>query len=43
MHLVFECAALQMLRDNMPALFQAVRDPGRGSILVYCMLVLCVV
>ena len=26
MHLVFECAALQMLRDDMPTLFQGVRS-----------------
>ena len=25
-HLVFECAALQMLRDDMPTLFQGVRS-----------------
>ena len=26
MHLVFECAALQMLRDDMPTLFQGVHS-----------------
>ena len=26
MHLVFECAALQMLRDDMPTLLQVVRS-----------------
>ena len=26
MHLVFECAALQMLRNDMPTLFQGVRS-----------------
>ena len=26
MHLVFECAALQMLWDDMPTLFQGVRS-----------------
>ena len=26
MHLVFECAALQMLRNDMPNLFQGVRS-----------------
>ena len=26
MHLVFECAALQMVRDDMPTLFQGVRS-----------------
>ena len=25
-HLVFECAALQMLRDDMPTLFQGVHS-----------------
>ena len=26
MHLVFECAGLQVLRDDMPALFQGVHS-----------------
>ena len=26
MHIVFECAALQMLREHMPTLFQGVRS-----------------
>ena len=26
MHLVFECAALQMLREDMPTLFQGVHS-----------------
>ena len=26
MHLVFECAALQMLRDDMPTVFQGVHS-----------------